>query len=161
MFRRPILPEKSLIETIYTEKKIIDYVPLTIEYIPSWVSLLPENKSSQVLINSGKGLYEVLEWKTEKRIIKIQASTSIQFRIGTFFYPGWKAYLNGTEISIQTENGTGAMLIDIPQGDHMLELKFVDTPVRYYGKLISLLSFLALGFFLLREKFRKSSKLKI
>jgi hypothetical protein len=52
------------------------------------------------------------------------------------------------------------MLICIPDGEHELELKFVDTPVRYYGKLISLLSLAALGGFLLREMMRKSPKLK-
>ena len=65
------------------------------------------------------------------------------------------AYVDGTEIAIQIESGTGAMLIDIPKGTHMLKLKFVDTPVRYYGKLISLLSLFCLGCFLLREKIRK------
>ena len=69
--------------------------------------------------------------------------------------------MDSSEIRIQTEAESGAMLVDIPKGDHKLELKFVDTPVRYCGKLISLLSFLALGCFLLREKIRKSSKLKI
>ena len=163
MYIRPIMPEKFLTELIYTEK-IKDYVPHTIEYIPRWVNIptfLSEEKYSKASVISGEGRYEVLDWKTEQRIIKITSATPVLFRIATFYYPGWRAYLDGSEIAIQTESATGAMLIDIPQGDHKLELKFVDTPVRYCGKLISLLSFLAFGFFLLREKIRKSAKLKI
>jgi uncharacterized membrane protein YfhO len=115
----------------------------------------------RIEIVKGEGEYEILAWKSAERIIKIIAEQPIAAKIQTFYFPGWKAYLNNAEISIQTESTTGAMLVNIPKGHHKLELKFVDTTVRYYGKLISLLSFVALGCFLLREKFRKSSKLKI
>jgi hypothetical protein len=135
-----------------------------LEHLPIWA--VKDNISSNTInyrieIVKGEGTSEILSWKSAERIIKIIAEEPIVAKIQTFYFPGWKAYLNGTEIAVQIESGTGAMLLDIPEGDHMLELKFVDTPVRYYGKLISLLSFVALGFFLLREKIRKSSKLKI
>jgi uncharacterized membrane protein YfhO len=129
-----------------------------VEHLPIWgkvdnVSLNDSNKKIEIL--SGQGKAEIVEWKSAKRIIKTIADESIVARIRTFYFPGWRASLDGTALQIQMEKESGAMLIDIPEGDHKLELKFVDTPVRYYGKLISLLSFVALGCFLLREKIRK------
>ena len=50
---------------------------------------------------------------------------------------------------------TGAILIEIPEGEHILELKFTDTPVRYYGKLISLISLLSLSCFVLKKWIKK------
>lgn len=159
LHNKPIIEKKRLSEIIYTEK-IYNYVPHTIEYIPRWVGSLSkrERSFSPASIISGNGRYEVINWKTELRMIKITSAMPIRLRIATFFYPGWKAYLDGTEIAINIEDGSGAMLLDIPKGEHILELKFVDTPVRYYGKLISLLSLFALGGFLLSDKIRKRSK---
>jgi uncharacterized membrane-anchored protein len=35
------------------------------------------------------------------------------------------------------------MLVDIPSGEHLLELKFVDTPIRHYSKLVTIFALLA------------------
>jgi uncharacterized membrane protein len=157
MYMRPMMPEKFLTEIIYTEK-IKDYVPHTIEYIPRWVNV-PALKSQETYspasVISGEGRYEVLDWKTERRIFKILSSTPIQFRVRTFFYPGWKAYVNGSEIAIQTESTTGAMLIDIPKDTHILELKFIDTPIRRYAKILSLATLFGMGIALILRKCQK------
>ncbi len=75
------------------------------------------------------------------------------------YYPGWTATLYedtapdrpdlypdgriGQIIAtpqIQTTNPQGWMVVPIPAGEHFLELRFKDTPVRVAGKWISLLS---------------------
>jgi len=82
----------------------------------------------------------------------------------TFFipyYPGWKAYvyedlrepaddlkgrvgrLVGTP-DIQTTEYEGWIVVEVPQGEHFLEVRFEDTPVRVAGKWVSLVSLLAL-----------------
>jgi hypothetical protein len=80
----------------------------------------------------------------------------------TFFipyYPGWKAYVYedlrepaddlrarvGTlvaEPAIRTTEYEGWMVVPVPPGEHFLELRFEDTPVRVVGKWISLASLL-------------------
>jgi len=59
-----------------------------------------------------------------------------------FYFPGWKAYIDGIQTEIRKENDSGAMFIQIPGGVHTLELKFVDTPIRHYSKIVTLLSLL-------------------
>ncbi len=75
------------------------------------------------------------------------------------YYPGWTATLykdiapDRTDLypyrrigraiaapEIQTTNPEGWMVVPVPAGEHFLELRFKDTPVRVVGKWISLLS---------------------
>ena len=58
--------------------------------------------------------------------------------IRTFYFPGWKAYIDSKKTTIKKESDTGAMLIDIPAGKHALVLKFEDIPLRYVSKFVSL-----------------------
>ncbi len=100
----------------------------------------------KVLIVNGLGKVEDLSWKSEERIIKTSADQPITVKIRTFNFPGWTAYIDGVRTGIQTEDESGAMLIDIPESDHTLVLKFVDTPIRYYSKLVSLSSLFIIFF---------------
>jgi hypothetical protein len=81
----------------------------------------------------------------------------------TFFipyYPGWTAYVYedlgepvddlkarvGSLVArppIRTTHSEGWMEISVPQGEHFLEVRFEDTPVRVVGKWISLVTLLA------------------
>jgi hypothetical protein len=56
--------------------------------------------------------------------------------------------MDGIPTEIRTEEFTGAILINIPEGKHRLVIKFEDTPVRYYSKVISLVSLLGIVFML-------------
>jgi len=144
----PYFPEEELIP--------VKSVDLTREHLPAWVDVnkIDQNDmgKEKTTIIEGEGVAAVVLWQYAERVIVVNATTPLTLRIRTFYFPGWKAYLDGINISIQTENGTGAMLIDISEGDHKLELKFVDTPVRYYGKLISLLSLVVLGYLILTNR---------
>jgi hypothetical protein len=42
--------------------------------------------------------------------------------------PGWHAWENGTRLPIRTENTMGFMLIDTPEGDHRIRMRF-ETPL--------------------------------
>jgi uncharacterized membrane protein len=95
----------------------------------------------RVVVTEGEGDYKVVTWESAKRTVDITAYRPLILRIRTLNFPGWTAYVNGTNTEIKTENNTGAILIDIPPGRHLLTLKFGDTPIVYYSKIISLVSF--------------------
>jgi len=60
------------------------------------------------------------------------------------------------QTEIKTEKSIGAMIIDIPEGKHKLELRFEDTPIRYYSKIVSLVSFFVLLCFILFFKHKST-----
>jgi hypothetical protein len=108
-----------------------------------------DNGKERVTIIKGRGKSEIVAWKSADRVIEVQVEEPVTLRIRTFNFPGWKAYVNGTQTQIKTEEGTGAILIDIPKGMHILSLKFEDTPIMYYSKIISLVSLLVMVFLLI------------
>lgn len=129
-----------------------------LEHLPIWAKgemISGNNDQESVEILRGQGAIAILEWKSTKRVFKITAQKPTTVRLKTLYFPGWKAYINSIETEIITEKDTGAMLIDIPQGSHKIEFSFVDTPVRYYGKLISLFSVFLIFFALLLNNYRK------
>jgi hypothetical protein len=130
----------------------------TIEHLPAGVDFekLDEvsNPEGRALIVRGEGKTEVVSWKSAERVVRVNSRRPSSLRIRTFNFPGWTAYVDGAMTPLRTEKGTGAIIVDIPQGEHRLELRFEDTPIRLYSKLISIVSFLALAFTLvfLRRK---------
>lgn len=80
----------------------------------------------------------VVQWKPQHRVIGVKTTKATRLRIRTFNYPGWAAALDGRPISIGTDQETGAILVDVPAGEHLLALDFLDTPARRLGVAITL-----------------------
>jgi hypothetical protein len=155
MLKGRIFSEEILKEILRPEH-INQYMDPPIEYIPIWVSnveeIVSEKKYDKMSVISGLGEYDVIDWRSEMRVITIKAFTPVLLQISTFYYPGWKADLDGKELLIKIGKQNGLILIDIPGGEHTLTLKFVDTPLRYYSKLISLFSFFVMVYLVMTKK---------
>ena len=150
IFETPVFREEFLTDIIYSDK-IRNYLTPTIEYIPRSVNIkkfMSEGTYEPVSFISGKGQYELLDWKSAKRVIKVKAATPVELRISTFYYPGWKATMDGIETPVRVEHLTGAMIINIPDGEHVLDMKFEDTLIRFVARLISVGTCLIVGFLL-------------
>jgi uncharacterized membrane protein YfhO len=124
------------------------------EYRPVWLTdpgriLLPAEK---VIIVKGAGSISIIDWKSNRRVLSTTGNTPLTIKFSTFFYPGWTARIDGLNSKIAVDKDSGAMLIDIPKGKHAVTLKFQDTPIRYYSKIISLLSFVILIFLLILQR---------
>jgi uncharacterized membrane protein len=150
-----VIPDTSVKKFINPEqvKHLMD-PPL--EYTPVWVEnikpIMSETRNKRVSVISGMAIIHIVEWKSEKRVINVEASTPALLRISTFYYPGWEAEIDGNKIQIGIEKESGAMLVNIPKGEHSLIFQFKDTPIRYYAKLISLASVFIITVLLLVSK---------
>src|SRR4030067_1290393 len=112
------------------------------EYRPVWLTdpgkiLHPVEK---VIIRKGNGSVDIVDWKSNQRVSSTKGNSPLTLTFFTFYYPGWKAKIDGNQNDIIIEKDTGSMLVEVPEGDHKVELTFEDTPVRYYAKVISLIS---------------------
>ncbi len=143
LFRSKPLPEKFMnkIADPVQFQLIMDHV---FEYIPVWAAspeeVLAEKERDSVHAVSGDAMSQIIEtikWGPEKRAISVKAFEPSILRIKTFYFPGWEAKIDGKKTEIYIEEPSGAMLINIPQGSHVLELRFVDTPLRIYSKIIT------------------------
>jgi len=132
----------------------------TKEHLPAGVDInnvkLDETNENRVTIIKGEGKVEVATWNSTNRSVKTALKEDSVIKIRTFYFPGWKAFIDGYRTIISKEDGTGAMLVDIPRGAHLLELKFVDTPIRFYSKLVTIISLLGATITILVILFRRT-----
>jgi hypothetical protein len=58
-------------------------------------------------------------------------------RLYTFYFPGWRAYLDGEEVEIEVAGPEGFIVVPVPEGEHEVVVRFEDTPPRTAGWIIS------------------------
>ena len=119
------------------------------EYLPKWASLptcLKLKKEDPLFSSTDRFSITVANWGYVDRRFTVDSPYGVRLRVKTFYFPGWKAWVDGRETSISPEDKTGAIVLSIPAGTHSVQLKFVDTPPRAWGKAISLVTLLALVF---------------
>jgi hypothetical protein len=76
---------------------------------------------------------------SEEIMVRSSQETTIQFY--TYYFPGWRGYVDGQEVAIRPEEPYGLITLDVPAGEHQVKIRFGDTPIRAVGKVVSLLSF--------------------
>lgn len=72
--------------------------------------------------------------------------------VNIIYFPGWKVWLDGKLIVPEVDNDLGTMKINLPKGQHKLNLRLTDTPIRSWANLISLVSWWLLLFGIFKWK---------
>ena len=95
------------------------------------------------------GQAEVSGWQKQdlKHEFNILSNEAVRFIDNTIYFPGWRVLIDGqaTEIQFQDPNYRGLITVNIPPGDHQVEVIFRRTKVRLIAELISLASLIGLG----------------
>ncbi|MCS7259939.1 MAG: glycosyltransferase family 39 protein [Anaerolineae bacterium] len=151
--------------------------------IPSWSPLAEqvvrgENINTKVnysaIPNDGRLGVHSVEMSTVHELVWVYAADDQQsVTFLTAYYPGWNAYIYEdlkhpqedlkarvgrliARAAIRTTPDEGWIVVSVPQGEHFLELRFEDTPVRVVGKVVSAFSLaLALSLLVLDVKKRR------
>jgi hypothetical protein len=89
---------------------------------------------------------------SEEIIVRSSQEATVQFY--TYYFPGWRGYVDGQEVPIRPEEPYGLITLEVPAGEHQVKIRFGDTPIRVVGKVISLLSFGA-SLVLLRDDLKR------
>ncbi len=66
-----------------------------------------------------------------------QGRKKIILRLFTFYFPGWRAYVDGERVEIEVAGPEGFITVPVPQGEHEVLVRFEDTPPRTAGWVIS------------------------
>ncbi len=124
---------------------IYDYLPLTVPRAPT----AAPSKSWQVV--NGKASGAVVVKKTNWWLWQGKAARPSRLRFSLFYFPGWRAWLDLKPIRINHDKDLGRIMVDIPAGQHRLDLRFTNTPVRAWSDFISLMAWWALLIMIWRE----------
>lgn len=122
------------------------------EFIPKWRDTTSQFEGFPNKIETVRGKIEINNLLVKDTMISFQTTATIAgvLRINTLYFPGWKVYSENGEINVKiTDNKeklvtekrdvSGLMEINVPAGNHSIKLVFGDTPVRRFGKIVSLL----------------------
>lgn len=115
------------------------------EYMPRWVSNIPDSRSPErLIVSSGRGtiVYEYLN--TQRVVAHVEASQESILRLNTIYYPGWGIMIDNNPAKITYLNPNGFMEVSVPAGGHRFIAEFRETVPRFLADLVSLVS--AIGF---------------
>ena len=76
--------------------------------------------------------------------MRVKSPQEFTLRFHTFYFPGWRVYLDGTEAPVYPSGDLALLSVDLPPGEHQVLLRFEDTGPRLVGNLISMLTALGL-----------------
>jgi len=106
----------------------------------------------KVIFEEGRGLIKIIRWEPETRTIYVETTEPGKILVKTFYYPRWKASIQGRPVSIKADSSTGLIELEIPPGKYEIELQFKADTYRFIGIIISMLSVGIMLFILIREK---------
>jgi len=134
----------------------------TAEYLPLWVQQLPDSEAQRDALLSDPDPDRLLRarlpagvraehvhnqlLRDEYRVLAEQ-STTLTFR--HFYFPGWRASLDGSPTHLRVTRPHGLMAVSVPAGEHTLMLSFDSTPARRWAggfSLAALALAIVLGF---------------
>lgn len=98
---------------------------------------------SAAAIIAGQGRVETLHRGGASSQVKVSAAGPVTLQFYTYTYPGWQVSLNGQPIQYRPEPPYGLITVDVPAGEHILDLRMGSTPSRTLGTIISGLALLA------------------
>ncbi|MFO7540294.1 MAG: 6-pyruvoyl-tetrahydropterin synthase-related protein [Chloroflexota bacterium] len=139
----------------------------TADFVPATVDMLPGRNGAVVAGFGQDGVLDRVNRPTlpEGTIVeatevtplyfRYQVSTPEPFRLRLFLFdfPGWRTWLNGALIETELGQPEGFIVIPVPAGEHLVEVRFGSTLPRTVGWVLAGLSLLLLlsGAFLWRR----------
>lgn len=88
----------------------------------------------------------------------LNTEAPLTFTYQQFYFPGWRATLDGAPIPLRATEPDGLMAVDVPAGVHTLAFTFGDTWPRAAGNVLSGLTLAAVGLGLFISRPRSASE---
>jgi hypothetical protein len=120
-----------------------DFVPRSVQMIPGpQESVLasyrnpPIDRVNRHTLPEGTTVQVVSDAPKINRFA-VKADESFTLRLYLFDFPGWAAYIDGEEVPIKLANPEGFITVEVPAGDHTVDIRFELTPPRWIGWLLT------------------------
>lgn len=131
----PKIFEMNLIHTLKVYGNLSDYLPIYATESPK------EAAKERFKILTGDS--QVLGFKQGSNYIKFKTKTNTHtiIRLSQHYFPNWKIVIDGKETKVEfTNNSLGLMTIILGEGEHTIEGKLFDTPIRIISNVITVIS---------------------
>ena len=74
----------------------------------------------------------------------VRMATPGVVRVHLFYFPGWQAYLDGAPVPLRLSDPHGLLELDVPAGEHRIDVRMESTPDRRAGAVIAWVTFLGM-----------------
>jgi hypothetical protein len=99
-----------------------------------YLAFRPLNKAH---VLRGAGTAQTLRHGGHSDVILVQAEEEITLQIYTYYFPGWRATVDDQHTPIRPDGPYGLITLEVPPGEHLVEVRFGDTPLRTAGAWVS------------------------
>ena len=142
--------EKQLTSSIF------DYLPIAAPLPP-----VSAPKGNLEIID-GSGTFTTLVKNTIYQSYQLDLDQNSHVRLNTFYFPNWKYYLSNGQTQeltdYQLHPELGVPEFKLPAGQHLLEAKFYNTPIRSIGNSLSLIAWVILLIVFIKTVVNKTKK---
>ena len=73
-----------------------------------------------------------------RQVVRVRMPESSEVHFHTYYYPGWTAYVDGEATAVWPSGSLGVISLVVPAGEHTVEIRFAETPLRAAAKWITL-----------------------
>lgn len=125
-----------------------------IEYSPRWVGTQRDQVISKYGRGHGDSPVEILgssdtevsieHWNPREILLNIQSPVAVDLLVHRFYFPGWAALLDGQAVPALPSNPDGLICVNVPSGQHRLQLRLLATMPERAGQIISAISLLVI-----------------
>jgi hypothetical protein len=70
----------------------------------------------------------------------VTSAVAMPLRLASFYFPGWHVWIDGAETAPYPSTNLGLLTIDMPAGEHTLEVKWLGTPLQRGSTVFSLVA---------------------
>lgn len=113
------------------------------EYMPIWVKNKPlQRAEKKAEIIKGQGYIRGISYNNKKISFTTDIKKEALIQINTIYWPGWIAFIDGKNAGISYNNSEGLIQLNIPKGDHKVEITFYEKPLSLFSDFVSVLSLL-------------------
>jgi hypothetical protein len=121
-----------------------------------WAEKSAFNQKEKVAVQNRA--VKIQTWNATKRILTVSAGGAQPISLATFYYPHWKAKVNGIETEVD-KTVDGKILIPVSEAESVIELKFVEPFLVKICTVLSIVTWLTgLGLLLLNLFYRARLK---
>jgi hypothetical protein len=128
------------------------------EYEPRWVESRPAYSEPRLVGSALPVETRALSLGATRQEWTVSATAPTRLEANPFFFPGWRATIDGVAVPVAPTPVTGTLSFSVPAGDRHVVLEFGRTPLRQASLLASAVTFLGLGAWLAVAVLRNRSR---
>jgi len=129
-----------------------DFLPVTVEMVPPPTSSLiqsfssngPVDKVNRATVPDAANV-QIIEHRPNYDRLRVETPKKFTLRLYTFYFPGWRAYVDGERVEIDVAAPEGFITLQVPEGTHEVLVRFENTPSRRIGLAVSAAAVISLA----------------